>query len=96
MLRLTSPLARALARAFGVASQPSLRIAGAILRRISRFTAASLGLHDEVLLNAEERRSGDLEGESCERKGVRSGETIRFMGGGVMRQEIVNVFMRQE
>jgi hypothetical protein len=59
-------------------------------------TAASIGLRDEVLFNAEERRSGDLEGESCERKGVRSGETIRFMGGGAMRQGIVNVFMRQE
>ena len=59
-------------------------------------TAESLGLRDGVLFNAEEWRSGDLEGESCERKGVRSGETIRFMDGGAMRQGIVNVFMRQE
>ena len=68
MLRLTSPLARALARAFGVASQPSLRIAGAILRRISRFTAASIDLRDGIFVNTEERRSGDLEGERGERK----------------------------
>ena len=36
----------------------------------SRFTAASLGLLDEVLSNAKKRRSGDWEGESCERMGV--------------------------
>ena len=36
----------------------------------SRFTAASLGLLDEVLFNAEKRRSGDSEGENGERKGV--------------------------
>ena len=36
----------------------------------SRFTAASLGSLDDVLFNAEKRRSGDLEGESCERKSV--------------------------
>ena len=36
----------------------------------SRFTAVSLGLLDEVLFNAEKRRSGDLEGENGERRGV--------------------------
>ena len=34
----------------------------------SRFTAASLGLREEVLFNAEKRRSGDFEGESVERE----------------------------
>ena len=33
----------------------------------SRFTAVSLGLLDEVLFNAEKRRSGDWEGEKGER-----------------------------
>ena len=36
----------------------------------SRFTAASIGLREEVLFNAEKRRSRDSEGESCERMGV--------------------------
>ena len=36
----------------------------------SRFTAASLGLREEVLFNAEKRRSGDSEGERDERMGV--------------------------
>ena len=36
----------------------------------SRFTAASLGSLDDVLFNAEKRRSGDSEGENGERKGV--------------------------
>ena len=36
----------------------------------SRFTAASIDLRDGILVNAEERRSGDLEGERGERMGV--------------------------
>ena len=41
------------------------------LRQMLRdSTAASLGLLDEVLSNAEKRRSGDLEGENGERRGV--------------------------
>ena len=39
-------------------------------RRLRDSTAASIGLREEVLFNAEERRSGDLEGENGERMGV--------------------------
>ena len=39
-------------------------------RRLRDSTAASFGLLDEVLFNAEKRRSGDLEGENGERRGV--------------------------
>ena len=45
-----------------------LRLTSRLMLRDS--TAASLGLLDEVLFNAEKRRSGDSEGESCERMGV--------------------------
>ena len=49
----------------------------------SRFTAASLGLLDEVLFNAEERRSGDLEGERSERMGeIFSADFIKCAGEG--------------
>ena len=49
----------------------------------SRFTAASLGLLDEVLFNVEKRRSGDLEGENGERKGViYSADFIKCAGEG--------------
>ena len=47
----------------------------------SRFTAASLGLLDEVLFNAEEQRSGDLEGERGERMGeICSADFIKCAG----------------
>ena len=49
----------------------------------SRFTAASLGLLDEVLFNAEEQRSGDLEGERGERMGeICSADFIKCAGKG--------------
>ena len=47
------------------------------------LTAASLGLRDEVLFNAEKRRSGDLEGESAARKGSScSADFIKCAGDG--------------
>ena len=49
----------------------------------SRFTAASLGLLDEVLFNAEKRRSGDFEGENGERMGeICSANFIKCAGEG--------------
>ena len=49
----------------------------------SRFTAASLGLREEVLFNAEKRRSGDSEGENGERKSVIcSADFIKCAGEG--------------
>ena len=49
----------------------------------SRFTAASLGLLDDVLFNAEERRSGDSEGERGERMGeICTADFIKCAGKG--------------
>ena len=49
----------------------------------SRFTAASLGLIDGVLFNAEEQRSGDLEGENGERMGeICSADFMKCAGEG--------------
>ena len=46
-------------------------------------TAASLGLLDEVLFNAEKRRSGDSEGERSERMGeIFSADFIKCAGEG--------------
>ena len=49
----------------------------------SRFTAASIGLREEVLFNAEERRSGDLEGARGARMGAScSADFIKCAGEG--------------
>ena len=46
-------------------------------------TASSIGLRDEVLFNAEKRRSGDLEGESAAKKGAScSADFIKCAGEG--------------
>jgi hypothetical protein len=46
-------------------------------------TAASIDLRDEILVNAEERRSGDLEGERGERKSSScSADFIKCAGDG--------------
>ena len=52
-------------------------------RRLRDLTAASPGLREEVLFNAEERRSRDFEGRSDARKGVScSADFIKCAGEG--------------